>query len=109
MVWTNRIANKLFPPLPAPMPDLPSTFPSSPRSGLDRIPEQLPLWSSVAKGDRVRICKGIFRGIEGTVVDRCGPGRLIVAVELLEQGVTIELDTTMVRSLKADRRLGFRR
>ncbi|HWB11258.1 MAG TPA: hypothetical protein VG826_18660 [Pirellulales bacterium] len=53
--------------------------------------------SSFVKGDRVRIFQGLFRGVEGTVVGYRGKGRLIIAVELMEQGVTIEVDVTMVQ------------
>jgi hypothetical protein len=108
MVWTNRIANQLSPLLPLATPELPSTLSARLRSRLRCVPLQPPPLSSIAKGDRVRICKGVFCGVEGTVVGHRGKGRLIVAVELLEQGVTVELDSTMVQSLEAHRRFGFR-
>ena len=43
-------------------------------------------------GDRVRIRHGAMAGLEGTVLVRRGKTRLIVAVTLLQQGVSVEVD-----------------
>lgn len=43
-------------------------------------------------GDRVRVCEGVFRDVEGTVLERGPQSRLVVAVHLLQQGVTLEID-----------------
>lgn len=43
-------------------------------------------------GRRVRIKKGALMGMEGTIVTRRGGERLLVAVEFLQQGVSIEIN-----------------
>lgn len=48
-------------------------------------------------GRKVRIKSGAMRGLEGTIVDRRGgQRRLIVAVEFLQNGVSLEIDDFMV-------------
>jgi len=46
----------------------------------------------LAPGNRVRIRHGAMAGVEGTVLVRRGKTRLIVAVTLLQQGVSVEVD-----------------
>lgn len=43
-------------------------------------------------GDQVRVREGAFRDVEGTVLERVNELRLIVAVHLVQQGVTLEID-----------------
>lgn len=43
-------------------------------------------------GDQVRVHKGAFRDVEGTVLERINELRLMVAVHLVQQGVTLEID-----------------
>jgi transcriptional antiterminator RfaH len=43
-------------------------------------------------GDDVRIKTGSLRGLEGVVVKRHGKTRLLVAVNYLQQGVSVEID-----------------
>lgn len=43
-------------------------------------------------GDQVRVREGVFRDVEGTVLERVNELRLIVAVRLVQQGVTLEID-----------------
>lgn len=43
-------------------------------------------------GDKVRIKTGSLRGMEGVVVKRHGKTRLLVAVNYLRQGVSVEID-----------------
>lgn len=43
-------------------------------------------------GDRVRVREGTFQDVEGTVVERGSQSRLIIAVHLVQQGVTLEID-----------------
>lgn len=50
-------------------------------------------------GRRVRICSGPFCGLEGTVVSRTGTTRLIVAVNFLQQGVSLEIDNFLIEPL----------
>ena len=105
MMWTNRIAKELSAALPVAMADFPSAFPPSHPDWPAVSPSALP----VGKGDRVRIHKGVFRGVEGTIVARRGVDRLIIAVELLQPGVTIEVDARTVQSLGTEQRTWFRR
>lgn len=46
----------------------------------------------IEPGHQVRVCSGPLRGIEGTVVRRQGGQRLMVAVEFLNQGASVELE-----------------
>jgi transcription antitermination factor NusG len=48
--------------------------------------------SRLATGDRVRVRGGPFAGLEGTVIERRAKCRLFVAVRLLQQGVSMEID-----------------
>lgn len=48
--------------------------------------------SRLKAGDRVRVKSGALAGVEGTVVARRRRCRLIVAVSLIQQGVSIEID-----------------
>ena len=55
--------------------------------------------SRLQTGDRVRVKKGTLAGVEGTVVDRRGRCRLLVAVHLLQQGVSMEIDDYMLEPI----------
>ncbi len=46
----------------------------------------------LAPGNQVRIRHGAMAGLEGTVLVRRGKTRLIVAVTMLQQGVSVEVD-----------------
>ena len=46
----------------------------------------------IEPGQQVRVCSGPLRGIEGTVVRRQGGQRLVVAVQFLNQGASVELE-----------------
>ncbi len=50
-------------------------------------------------GDRVRVEKGPLKGVEGVVVARRGERRLIVAVNYLQQGVSVQIDDFMLSKL----------
>jgi hypothetical protein len=54
-------------------------------------------WFSV--GNRVRVHAGALKGLEGTVLAYCAASRLIVAVDLDCQGVTLEIDQQMLTLL----------
>lgn len=43
-------------------------------------------------GDRVRVKNGPFAGVEGTIVSRCRKSRIVVAVRLIQQGVSLEVE-----------------
>jgi len=51
--------------------------------------EPLTVESRLRAGQRVRVKNGALEGIEGTIVERRGEERLLVAVEFLQQGVSI--------------------
>ncbi len=57
------------------------------------------LEKQLQSGDRVRVEKGPLRGVEGTVVARRGERRLIVAVNYLQQGVSVQIDDFMVTKI----------
>jgi transcriptional antiterminator RfaH len=46
----------------------------------------------LAPGNRVRVRRGPFAGMEGTVLVRRGKTRLIVAITFLQQGASVEVD-----------------
>lgn len=57
----------------------------------------------LSRGRRVRVCKGIFAGLEGTVVEHLAPSRLVIAADLQEGGITLEVDARMVEPIFRDR------
>lgn len=62
------------------------------------VREDLPLTveSKIGAGDKVRIKAGPFLGIEGVVIRREGKTRLLVAVEYLNQGVSMDIDQALI-------------
>ena len=50
-------------------------------------------------GRRVRVKSGSFTGAEGIVITRRGRNRLFVAVSLLQQGVSLEIDDFMLEPI----------
>ena len=46
----------------------------------------------LAPGDHVRVRHGPFAGLEGTVLRRHGQTRLVVSVDFLQQGASVEID-----------------
>ncbi|MBN1912432.1 MAG: antitermination protein NusG [Pirellulales bacterium] len=53
----------------------------------------------LSPGQRVRVKSGAMEGIEGTVTARRGDCRLLVAVSLLQQGVSVAIDDYMLEPL----------
>jgi hypothetical protein len=53
----------------------------------------------LGKGQRVSVKSGAMEGLEGTVVCRRGKCRLIIAVNLLQQGASVEIDECMVEPI----------
>jgi len=47
-------------------------------------------------GQRCRITAGPFMGLEGTVVERSKPARLVLEVSILGQGAVIEIDADLL-------------
>ena len=50
-------------------------------------------------GDRVRVRHGALKGLEGTILRRQKATRLLVAVNYLQQGVSVEIDDFMVEPI----------
>jgi transcription antitermination factor NusG len=48
--------------------------------------------SRLVAGERVRIKTGLFRGIEGVILRRQGRTELLVSIDFLGQGVSIEIE-----------------
>lgn len=57
-----------------------------------RSGEPFTVESRLMAGDLVRVRSGPFEGVEGTVVSRFRRSRIIVAVRLIQQGVSLEVD-----------------
>jgi transcriptional antiterminator RfaH len=55
--------------------------------------------SRLIAGDRVRVSCGPFEGVEGTVMKRHGETRLLVAVDFLQQGASVEIDDFMLEPI----------
>ena len=54
----------------------------------------------LSPGQRVRIKSGAMAGVEGTVTMRRGKRRLLVAVQFLQHGVSVEIDDYMVEPVR---------
>ncbi|MCA9246265.1 MAG: hypothetical protein KDA42_04090 [Planctomycetales bacterium] len=50
-------------------------------------------------GQRVRIKAGSMMGMEGTILSRKGKSRLVVAVQFLQQGISVEINGFMVEPI----------
>jgi len=53
----------------------------------------------IQPGQMVRIKKGPMMGLEGTVESRKGRTHLIVAVRMLQQGISLEIDDMMIEPI----------
>jgi transcription antitermination factor NusG len=53
----------------------------------------------LSSGDRVRVRAGALMGLEGTIIRRQKVTRLVVAVNYLQQGVSVEIDDCMVEPI----------
>lgn len=62
------------------------------------IATNTPLWpeSKLESGERVRVKSGPFVGLEGVVIERRGERRLLVAVEFLQQGASVQMEDFQV-------------
>ena len=61
--------------------------------------KSLTVESTLQPGQRVRIKTGAMQGIEGVITSRRGEDRLLVAVEFLQQGVSILIQDFQVESI----------
>jgi transcription antitermination factor NusG len=57
--------------------------------------------SSLEKGDRVRVIRGAFVGVEGTLVGRNSPSRLLVSIETIQQSLSLSISTADVELICA--------
>ena len=55
--------------------------------------------TKIEVGEKVRVLNGAFKGYEGLVVRREGKTRLLLSLQFLEQGVSIELDQCQLAPL----------
>jgi len=55
----------------------------------------------LTRGDRVRVKSGALKGVEGEIIRRENGTRLLVAVNYMEQGVSIEIDDFMVELVRS--------
>jgi transcriptional antiterminator RfaH len=60
----------------------------------------LTIEKQLQSGDRVRIKKGPMEGLEGSILKRRGQSRLLVAVHMLQQGVSVEIDDFLLEPLR---------
>ena len=60
----------------------------------------LTLERRLAPGVRVRVRRGPLEGLEGTVLERRGQTRLLVSVNFLQQGASIDIDDFMLERLE---------
>ena len=63
-------------------------------SGVRLIPE-----ARIQEGQRVLVKTGPFKGYEGTAIRREGKTRLLISVEFLEQGVSMEIDECQLSAI----------
>lgn len=59
----------------------------------------LTIESRLEPGNRVRVRSGPFAGIEGTVLQRRGMTRLLVSVNFLQQGASVEIEDYLLEPL----------
>jgi transcription antitermination factor NusG len=57
-------------------------------------------WPFLKVGDRVRVERGAFTGVEGILISERGCDRLILSVEMLQRSVAVEIDRSWIRPLK---------
>ncbi|MBN1393558.1 MAG: antitermination protein NusG [Pirellulales bacterium] len=53
----------------------------------------------LSAGRPVRVRRGAFAGLEGTVVKRRGETRLLISVDFLQQGASVEIDDFLLEPL----------
>ena len=55
--------------------------------------------SQLSQGQPVRIKRGVFKDFEGVVIKRVRKYRLQIAVNYLQQGVSVEIDDSIVEAI----------
>jgi transcriptional antiterminator RfaH len=56
--------------------------------------------SRLSPGQRVRVRQGAFGGLEGLVLKRRGQTRLLVSINFLQQGASVEIDDFLLEPLE---------
>ena len=64
------------------------------------IRDRLTPESRLAPGNRVRVCQGPLMGMEGTVLVRRNSVRLLIAVDFLQQGASIEIEDFLLEPVE---------
>jgi len=57
------------------------------------------LESRLEPGSRVKVRSGPLCGLEGTILNRRGQTRLLVAVDFLKQGASVDIHDYMVEAI----------
>ena len=55
--------------------------------------------SRLAEGQRVRVRRGAFADLEGTVLKRRGETKLLISINFLQQGASVEIDDFLLEPL----------
>jgi transcription antitermination factor NusG len=65
------------------------------------LSEQVPLtlYPFAVQGNRCRVKSGTLKGIEGSVVDWCGKTRLVLQVNMLGRGASLEIDVDLLEAI----------
>jgi transcription antitermination factor NusG len=62
--------------------------------------ETLPEWAELKPGCRVRVISGPFAGVEGVVETKRCKGRSEVTLDLLQSGVSLEIDECRLQAIQ---------
>jgi transcription antitermination factor NusG len=54
----------------------------------------------LACGARVRVTRGVMKGVEGILVQKMGQCRLVLSLDMLYQSVSVEIDASYVQALR---------
>jgi len=52
-------------------------------------------------GERVRVCSGVFEGVEGIVLDRKNKCKVIISISLIYQAVALEIDSKHLEPVRS--------
>lgn len=77
--------------MPEPSLDIPA---ANPELFLGQPPLDLSPPRPFASGERVRVGSGVFAGAEGFVLEYRHSSRLLLAVDVQQQGITLEIDVS---------------
>lgn len=66
------------------------------RSGLAATP-----WPFLREGQRVRVCHGSLKDVEGVLLQSKGDCRLVISVNLLQRSVSVEIDRDSIEPVSS--------